>query len=75
MFGQASKPFADLSGAQCALAIARGERLPRPTNVSDPMWALLMRCWSQNAADRPTMAQVVSELTKLLTEEARNEIK
>lgn len=67
------KPFAELSGAQAALAIARGQLVPRPSpaKVTDQLWQTLNACWQQSAAARPSIADVVSQLAVQLTDDVR----
>lgn len=72
-----AKPFAELSGAQAAVAIARGTRLPRPSDgggvVSDALWLVVTRCWKLEVADRPTSEQLVKQIAAILADDARNQ--
>jgi hypothetical protein len=42
--------------------IAHGHVLDKPTEIIDPLWELLMRCWSFNPGDRPSVAMIAAEL-------------
>ena len=67
------KPFNDLTGAQAAVAIARGTRLARPSQalVPDAMWLLLTRCWRAEPAERPTTDKLIADLSAILADDAR----
>ena len=41
-----------------------GEWPDRPdhTSLTDPVWNVTLRCWDQDPAHRPTMAEVVKTL-------------
>lgn len=38
----------------------------KPPQMSEALWDLLRRCWSVNPASRPTMMEVVAELSALV---------
>jgi serine/threonine protein kinase len=46
------------------LAIARGERPPKPTNpiLTDRLWLLMQRCWDQKAHQRPSASEILASL-------------
>ncbi|KAF9642811.1 kinase-like protein [Thelephora ganbajun] len=48
-------PFSDKPPRAAILAIMSGERPPRPTHptLTDRLWTLIQRCWSQEAHMRP----------------------
>jgi hypothetical protein len=66
------RPFADMTAAAAAVAIAKGERLARPADISDEMWALMQSCWHTDPRQRPSMAQIVAQLAQMLTNVARH---
>jgi hypothetical protein len=65
------RPFADMTAAAAAVAIAKGQRLPRPADISDEMWALMQSCWHTDPHKRPAMTQIVAQLAQMLTNVAR----
>lgn len=65
------RPFADMTAAAAAVAIAKGQRLPRPADIGDDMWALMQSCWHTDPHKRPTMTQIVAQLQQMLTNVAR----
>src|ERR1700691_4984239 len=40
-----------------------GHVLNQPTEIIDPLWKLLLRCWLFDSGERPPMATVTAELT------------
>ena len=42
-----------------------GERLTRPGECPDALWALLQRTWADRPADRPTFVELAEELVVL----------
>jgi hypothetical protein len=66
------RPFADMTAAAAAVAIAKGERLPRPADISDELWTLMQSCWHTDPHKRPSMAQIVAQLAQMLTNVARH---
>ncbi len=48
--------------------VIKGERLSRPENCKlDRQWELILKCMSQNPADRPTFQELEKQLTELIT--------
>ena len=39
--------------------VAKGARLPHPPRCPEDIYSLMLRCWAQDAAHRPTFAQLV----------------
>jgi hypothetical protein len=65
-------PFHDLSQFAAVLRITNARRPPRPTDggpncllVTDALWATIQACWAQNAAERPTTVDIVSQLASM----------
>ena len=57
------KPFYNMPGPTCILAVVRGERPPRPSlaeslGFSDTLWGLTQSCWSETTSTRPTALQL-----------------
>ncbi|KAL0570232.1 hypothetical protein V5O48_011740 [Marasmius crinis-equi] len=53
--------------AQVVIELHRGikPRRPAPLFITDPQWALVIRCWADDPEKRPTIAQVLRELQAL----------
>ena len=62
-------PFEEQSDYTIAYAIMTGLRPHRPTLVSDELWKLLLDCWDEDPAVRPTMEQVIRRLDALISTE------
>ena len=45
--------------------VCGGERLTRPGECPDALWALLQRIWAERPADRPTIVEVAEALVVL----------
>ncbi|KAF9805333.1 hypothetical protein SFRURICE_007576 [Spodoptera frugiperda] len=56
-------PYAELSNHQVPPFLAGGGRLPKPVRASTRLYQLMVECWSENPADRPTFADIVDKLT------------
>jgi hypothetical protein len=67
------RPFEGMTAAAAAVAVAKGERLPRPDGADDQLWALMQSCWQTDPKARPQMADIVTTLASMLTELARNQ--
>ena len=59
-------PFAFIASNEAvAERVCGGERLTRPGECPDDLWALLLRMWAERPADRPTFAEVADALVVL----------
>jgi len=60
---EGSPPFREMNAAQLIVAIHQEIRPKLPSRFDNaPLWALATKCWSHNAADRPTMEEVAGKL-------------
>lgn len=48
-----------LNYVQATEVVAQGARLPQPTRCPEDIYSLMLRCWSENPANRPTFAMLV----------------
>ena len=56
-------PYSHLStNEQVHLAVTGGERLPRPAECPDRLWAVIERSWAAAPGDRPDFAAIRAEL-------------
>jgi hypothetical protein len=51
-------------------AVLRGQRPPRPENMTDDFWILVNRCWDQQPSERPKAIVVVNTLKEILRRSA-----
>jgi ubiquitin len=66
-------PFAFIASNEAvAERVCGGERLTRPGECPDALWALLLRMWAERPADRPTFAEVADALVVLRTDLVRH---
>jgi serine/threonine protein kinase len=55
-------PWKGLSNQQAAVEVVRGKRTPINERASPHLLSVINACWSQNAADRPMMPEVINML-------------
>ena len=66
-------PFAFIASNEAvAQRVCGGERLTRPGECPDALWALLLRMWAERPADRPTFVEVADALVVLRTNLVRH---
>lgn len=59
MFTYCEEPWFGLSGRQILWRVEReGERLEKPPDCPQEMYAVMRKCWACNPADRPNFAQI-----------------
>jgi ubiquitin len=62
-------PFAFIASNEAiAEKVCSGERLTRPGECPDALWALMLRMWAERPADRPTFVEVADALVVLRIE-------
>lgn len=63
-------PFFGMKQIRVLLAVAKGDRPPRPEvafkGLSRELWDLAEACWCSCPQSRPTAAQVLNQLQRLL---------
>jgi tRNA A-37 threonylcarbamoyl transferase component Bud32 len=66
MLSGAQLPYADLTPAQVAIQVVTADLRPQqPDGCPDDVYALMERCWKQDAIERPTFAEIGSELRSI----------
>jgi serine/threonine protein kinase len=66
-------PFAFIASNEAvAERVCGGERLKRPGECPDALWALMLRMWAERPADRPTFVEVADALVVLCTNLVRH---
>ncbi|KAI9005693.1 kinase-like domain-containing protein [Hyaloraphidium curvatum] len=67
VLAKGKQPYGDLSGiAAMTKAIVMGKPPTKTADMGDDVWAILERCWALDPEARPTMDQVVEDLSKLV---------
>ena len=66
-------PFPETKDVTAILLIIDGERPSRPTcsTLTDDVWALIERCWSQDPQTRPGIREVLQDLASNLLRSLR----
>ena len=61
-------PFSEFATPVVISKIMDGERPARPEaqELTDSMWDMVVQCWDQDPARRPTMTEVIGHLHELL---------
>ncbi|CAL1537303.1 unnamed protein product [Lymnaea stagnalis] len=56
MFSYGGAPFEDMTGVEVIKFIEDGNRLTRPTKCPQVVYEVMLRCWTNEAAQRPTFS-------------------
>ncbi|KAJ7121561.1 kinase-like domain-containing protein [Mycena epipterygia] len=71
-------PFTDLSDVRAMFAVVGGKLPKRPTDtkpaMKDTVWELAIRCWGTNHATRPTIEQIVQDMSGIVEQPAEVEL-
>ncbi|KAF8371318.1 hypothetical protein PRIPAC_77747 [Pristionchus pacificus] len=59
-------PYAGWPATQILSRLKSGERMEKPDNCSDNLYDLMLACWSEQLADRPTFSDLREHLGHLL---------
>lgn len=62
VFDDGKKPYTDMTNAVVVARVSQGYRLPRLPECPEKLYALMLRCWSIKAEDRPTFATIKKAL-------------
>ncbi|KAF7258576.1 hypothetical protein EG68_04236, partial [Paragonimus skrjabini miyazakii] len=62
------KPFVDLTNAEAAELVLRGQRLKRLSNCPPNLYVLMLECWNTNPQRRPTFASLKPKLRELVAQ-------
>jgi len=66
IFEFGTEPYTGLSNQEVADQVPKGLRLPKPENCSDDFYSIMISCWSESPADRPSFETLLSLLTKMM---------
>ena len=62
-------PYHDISDdKEVARAVRAGERLPKPDNCPDELYAIMTKCWCERPQDRPSMPEIHAMLQTVFAE-------
>ncbi|XP_061620521.1 non-receptor tyrosine-protein kinase TNK1 [Phyllopteryx taeniolatus] len=65
MFTYCEEPWFGLSGRQILWRVEReGERLEKPPDSPQELYAVMRKCWACNPAERPNFAQLIALVTE-----------
>ncbi|XP_050672100.1 mucin-4-like isoform X2 [Leptidea sinapis] len=64
-----STPYAAMSGREVLTAVTEGYRLERPTHCKPQLYRTMHSCWHADPNQRPSFAQLKSQLADLLDNE------
>jgi hypothetical protein len=67
LFSFGDDPYLGFSNSEASEKIIGGYRLPKPDDCSSEIYALMTKCWSEAAKDRPTMKEIHSKLSEETT--------
>ncbi|XP_069374981.1 tyrosine-protein kinase TXK [Paralichthys olivaceus] len=58
-------PFENRSNSEVVNDITRGIRLYRPHRASQPLYAIMYRCWHEKPVGRPTFSELLDEIRNM----------
>ncbi|KAM4713848.1 non-receptor tyrosine-protein kinase TNK1 isoform 2-T2 [Anableps anableps] len=65
MFTYCEEPWLGLSGRQILFRVEmEGERLEKPTDCPQELYAVMRKCWAINPVDRPSFAELITMLAE-----------
>jgi len=65
LFTLGSIPYKDLKNAEVLKSVSKGSRLEKPESCPEEVYALMLRCWSVNPAERPSFSEISKELRSI----------
>ncbi|XP_034713207.1 tyrosine-protein kinase TXK [Etheostoma cragini] len=65
IYSEGRTPFENLSNLDVVNEITRGVRLYRPHRASQPLYAIMYRCWHEKPQGRPSFSELLEEIRKL----------
>ncbi|KAL6049657.1 kinase 6 [Balamuthia mandrillaris] len=73
IFSLGQLPYAELSNRETVKEIEAGYRLPCPTRCPPPIYNLMLRCWDEDAKQRPNFQDIYSVLAQVQRQEEEAE--
>ncbi|XP_056225603.1 tyrosine-protein kinase TXK [Seriola aureovittata] len=65
IYSEGRTPFENRSNLEVVNDITRGIRLYRPHRASQPLYAIMYRCWHEKPQGRPPFSELLEEIRKL----------
>ena len=65
IYSLAARPYAGVQNYEIATHVREGHRLEKPALCPDHAYALMLRCWDAEAANRPAFATLAVEIHRL----------
>uniref|UniRef100_A0A672HIT9 Tyrosine-protein kinase n=1 Tax=Salarias fasciatus TaxID=181472 RepID=A0A672HIT9_SALFA len=65
IYSEGRTPFENRSNLEVVNDITRGVRLYRPHRASQPLYAIMYRCWHERPEGRPKFSELLEEIQKL----------
>ncbi|XP_029455515.1 macrophage-stimulating protein receptor isoform X2 [Rhinatrema bivittatum] len=61
-----ASPYPEVDPYDITRYLFRGRRLPQPEYCPDPLYDIMLTCWSPRPEDRPTFPQLISDIEHIL---------
>eukprot|EP00042_Codosiga_hollandica_P040996 m.361510 g.361510 ORF g.361510 m.361510 type:complete len:370 (+) comp56006_c1_seq1:1-1110(+) len=69
-YSYGAEPYSSMSIEAAVRAVLKGYRMPRPPACSIDLYAVVLRCWQEDALERPTFKTIHYLLTDMLDDES-----
>jgi len=66
LFEYGKIPYPEMTNAEASERVLQGYRLPRPATCPPEVYELMLKCWAQEANERPSFAELFRILSNLL---------
>merc|ERR1711935_1327124 len=73
VFTDGGKPYAGMTNAAVISQVQGGYRAEQPKLCTDGLYRILLECWAENPADRPSFLELAEDIKAELGEPARAE--
>jgi len=66
IFEKGKEPYADSSDFQVSEWVLSGDRLDRPKDCAEDLYAVMTSCWAESPADRPNFQHLIDNICKVM---------
>ncbi|CAL8092533.1 unnamed protein product [Calicophoron daubneyi] len=66
VYSYGERPYKDMKGAQILAMLDQGLRLSKPSRCPDSVYGLMQQCWNFEGVRRPTFAELVLTMSRIL---------
>ncbi|KAH7699128.1 Tyrosine-protein kinase F09A5.2 in chromosome X [Aphelenchoides avenae] len=66
LFAGGQIPLSHVQPKEQLAALEEGDRPPKPDNCPEEIYALMQRCWRMNPSQRPTIADLMKDLERII---------